>query len=57
MGILKSLNIVDLYQVMSILKLKTNVNLPQLLSIVVSVAQNSEFERFGGFCIDCYYTL
>ena len=49
--------ILDLYQVMSMLKLKTYINLPQLLSIVVSVAQNGEFERFGGFCVDCYYTL
>jgi len=40
------------------LKLKINVNLPQFLCIVVSVAQNhGEFERFGGFCVDCYYTL
>ena len=31
------------------LKLKMNVNLPQLLCIVVSVALNGEFERFGGF--------
>ena len=42
---------------MSELKLKINVNLPQLLCIVVSVALNGEFERFGGFCVDCYYTL
>ena len=45
------------YQVMSMLKLKTNVNLPQLFCIVVSAAQNGKFERFGGFCVDCYYTL
>ena len=38
-------------------KLKINVNLPQLLCLVVSVAQNGEFERFGGFYVDCYYTL
>ena len=44
------------YRVMSMLKLKINVNLPQLLCIVVSVAQNGEFERFGGFYVDCYYT-
>ena len=31
------------------LKVEINVNLPQLLSIVVSVALNSEFEPFGGF--------
>ena len=48
---------VNLYQVMSMLKLKTDVNLPQLLCTVVSAAQNGEFERFGGFCVDCYYTL
>ena len=41
---------------MSKLKLKINVNLPQLLCIVVSVALDGEFERFGGFCVDCYYT-
>ena len=40
------------------LKLKTNVNLPQLLCIVISAAENGEFERFGGFGDDCcYYTL
>ena len=38
------------------LKVEINVNLPQLLSIVVSVALNGEFERFGGFCVDCYYS-
>ena len=48
---------VNLYRVMSMLKLKINVNLPQLLCIVVSEAQNGEFEGFGGFCVDCYYTL
>ena len=42
---------------MSKLKLKINVNLPQLLCIVVSAALNGEFERFGGFCVACYYTL
>ena len=56
-GILKSLNIVNLYRVMSVLKLKINVNLPQLLSIVVFVAQNGKFEQFGEFCIDCHYML
>ena len=48
---------VNLYQLMSMLKLETNINLPQLLSIVVFAAQNGEFEQFGGFCVDCYYTL
>ena len=33
------------------LKLKINLKLPQLLCIVVSAAQNGEFERFGGFCV------
>ena len=42
---------------MSKLKLKINVKVPQLLCIVVSVALNGEFERFGGFCVDCCYTL
>ena len=55
--ILKSLNIINLYQGMSKLKLKINVEVSQLLCIVVSVALNGEFERFGRFCVDCYYTL
>ena len=55
--ILKSLTIVKLYRGMFKLKVEINVNLPQLLCIVVSVALNVEFERFGGFCVDCYYTL
>ena len=38
------------------LKVEINVNLPQLLCLVVSVALNGEFERFGGFCVVCYYT-
>ena len=38
-------------------KLKINVNLPQLFCIIVSAAQNGEFERSGGFYVDCYYTL
>ena len=49
--ILKSLNIVNLYRGMSKLKLKINVKVPQLLCIVVSVALNGEFERFGGLRI------
>ena len=52
--ILKSLNIVNFYRGMSTLKLKINVNVPQLLCIVVSVALNGEFDRFGGLCVDCY---
>ena len=55
--ILKSLTIVKLYRGMFKLKVEINVNLPQLLCIVVSVALNGEFERFGGFWVDCYYTL
>ena len=51
MGILKSLSIVNLHRVMSMLKLKINVNLPQLLCIVISAAQNGKFERFGGFAL------
>ena len=39
------------------LKLKINVNLPQLLCIVLSAAENGEFERFVRFSVDCYYTL
>ena len=42
--ILKSLTIVKLYRGMSKLKVEINVNLPQLLCIVVSVALNGEFE-------------
>ena len=34
------------------LKLKINVNLLQLLSVVVSVALHGEFEQFCGFCVD-----
>ena len=49
--------VIDLYRGMSKLKLKINVNLLQLLCIFISVALHSEFERFGGFCVDCYYTL
>ena len=55
--ILKSRTIVKLYRGIFKLKVEINVNLPQLLSIVVSVVLNGEFERFGGFCVDCYYTL
>ena len=47
--ILKSLYIVNLYRGMPKLKLKVTVKVPQLLCIVVSVALNGEFERFGGF--------
>ena len=55
--ILNSLTIVKLYRGMSKLKVEINVNLPQLLCIAVSLALNGEFERFDGFCFDCYYTL
>ena len=57
MGILKSLNIVNLYRLMSMLKLKINIHLPQLLCIVISAALNDEIERFDGFCVDCYLRL
>ena len=40
--------IVNLYRGMSELKFEINVNLPQLLCIVFSVALDGEFERFGG---------
>ena len=53
--IFKSLNIVNLYRGMSKLKLKINVKVSQLPRIVVSVALNGKFERFGGFCVDCCY--
>ena len=49
--ILKSRNIVNLYRGMSKFKLKINVNVTQLLFIVLSVALNGEFERFGGFAL------
>ena len=39
------------------LKLKINVNLPELLCIVISVAQTGEFERFDGFCVDPDFLL
>ena len=58
--ILKSLNIANFYRELSKLKHEINVNLLQLLCIVVSVALHGEFERFGGFyvdCSDCHYTL
>ena len=57
----KSLNIVNLYRGMSKLKLKINVkdgtSTGCCTCIVVSVALNGEFERFGGLCVHCYYTL
>ena len=55
--ILKSLDIVNLHREMSKLKLKIDVKVPRLLCIVVSVALNGKFEGFGGFCVDCCYTL
>ena len=55
--ILKSPKIVNLHREMTMLKLKINVTLPQLLCIVISSAENSEFEGFGGFSLDCYYKL
>ena len=44
--ILKSPNIINLHREITILNLKINVNLPQLLCIVISVNENGEFERF-----------
>ena len=44
---MESLTIVKLYRGMFKLKVEINVNLPQLLSFVVSVALNGEFEQFG----------
>ena len=41
--------IVKLYRGMFKIKVEINVDLPQLLCIVVSVALNGEFERFGGY--------
>ena len=52
--ILKSPNIINLHREMTMLNLKINVNLPQLLCIVISAAESGEFERFGGFSVDCY---
>ena len=40
MGIYKSLNSVNLYRVLSMLKLKINVNLPHLLFIVVAATES-----------------
>ena len=55
-GNIEGLHIVNLYRVMSMLKLKINVNLPQLACILISVAQNGKYEKFGGFYVDRYYT-
>ena len=54
---MKSLAIPKLYRGMFKLKVEMNLNLPQLLFFTVSVALKREFERSGGFCVDCYYTL
>ena len=43
----------DLDRVMSMLELKINIILPQLLCFVV---RNGEFQRFGEFWVDCYYS-
>ena len=56
-GNIKESYIVNFYRGMAKLKLKIIVNLLQLLCIVVSVTLKGEFERFGGFCVDCYHTL
>ena len=44
-------------RILKSLNIKINVKVPRWLCIVVSVALNGEFERFGGFCVDCCYTL
>ncbi len=36
---------------MSMLKVKINVNLPQLMFLVVIKPHNAEFGRFEGFCV------
>ena len=41
-------------RVMSTSRIKLNVNLPQVFYFVISAAQNGKFERFEGFCVDCY---
>ena len=51
MGILNSSNIVNLHREMTMLKLKINVNLPRLLCIVISAAENDEFQRLVGFAL------
>ena len=43
-----------LLRVMSTCKFKLNVNLSQVFYFFVTAAQNGEFERFEGFCVDCY---
>ena len=59
MGILKNLNVVNLYRVMSMLKPKINVNLSQLLCIVVSSAQLTNLSDLVGFncTLECLKTL
>ena len=42
MVILKSPNMVNIHREMTMLKLKINVNLPQLLGVVISATQNGE---------------
>ena len=49
--ILKSLTIVKLYRGTSQLKVEINVNLPQLLCIVVSVALKCELSDLVGFAL------
>ena len=56
-GNIEGLHIVKIYRVMSMLKLKINAKLLQLLCIVISVGQNGEFEQFGGFYVASYYTF
>ena len=56
MGILRSCKLISSNGYVKVQN-KVNINLPQLLCIFVSAAQNGEFERFIGFCIDCYYSV
>ena len=51
MGMLKSLNVINLHRVMTMLKLKINVNLPQLLCIVISAAHNGFLNNLVGFAL------
>ena len=51
MGILKSLNIVNLHRAMIMLKLKITVTLPQLLCILSFLRLKiANFERLDGIC-------
>ena len=47
MGMLKSLNVVNLYRVMSMLKLKINANLPHLLCIKMANLRINDGRKFS----------